>query len=105
MLNAATTSMRFAASTLFDRPFSQQPFKRLLRAAVETQSESGLCDRRVPVSSLPPWDEETRRFFQAGRFHTQAVPGAREAVYYGGLLTRLRMDQADIASDNISDRR
>lgn len=52
MLNAATTSMRFAASTLFDRPFSQQPFERLLRAAVETQSESGLCDRRVPVSSL-----------------------------------------------------
>lgn len=104
MLDAAMASMRFAASTLFGRPFSQRSLERLFRAAVETQSEFGaLGAESSRILAGPPWDEETRRFFQARRFRTQAVRGARETVYYGGLFSSLDMNPTHIGIDNIAD--
>lgn len=104
MLDAAMASLRFAASTLFGRPFSQRSLERLLRAAVETRSEFGsLGTESSRMLTGPPWDEEARRFFQGRRFRAQAVRGARDTEYYGKLFSSLGLDPTRIEGDDIAD--
>lgn len=104
MLDAAMASLRFAASTLFGRPFSQRSLERLLHAAVETQLEFGKLENESSgILAGPPLNEEARHFFQARRFRTQAIRGASETEYYAKLFSSLGIDPAHIEGDDIAD--
>jgi phenylacetate-CoA ligase len=103
VLDAAMASMRFAASTLFGRPFSQRSLERLYRAAVETQSEFGhLGAESSGFLAGPAWDDDARRFFQGRRFRSQALRGARETEYYRKLFASLGVDPGEIDTDDIA---
>jgi phenylacetate-CoA ligase len=103
MLDTAMASLRFAASTLFGRRFSQRSLDHLYRAAIETQREfGGLGSDASPLLAGPGWDEEARRFFQGRRFRQQAVRAGRETEYYESLFARLGLDPSRIGSDDIT---